>query len=357
MIVTGLAACGSPEIEMTIEEPAQGQGFDTTCITAIEVYAYGNGYPDDINDYTRDCQQVGPGLSSWSDVVSAMRGKFSVTVPANGLKGVEVFGRVGACANNANNAAGRFYDEVFGAAAPYSGQQPVRLPIEPIASCAKRSVTVRPVDLVKLFTTADCVGSGMADASVGMGTLSPTLYLGTYFAGAPSLSPVDSSTLLAGVNDVMTTVGDRGCLAFYGGNSTAYSMSCVMPTPPVCAVSPDTLEAPVMDFNFWTASLDPTLLSRYRGVVVGSVWQLIMNGRTPISGATVTVAQDAGTVVYVELGTGKLYATNGTSTGVNGLFLLYTNDVVPVTISAGAMSKNVKLGAVAQSPSVAMILF
>ncbi len=357
VVLLALGACADPVVEMSFLMPAADRGgnFDTSCVTAVDVYTTGTSYPGNPEDYEMTCVQLAGGAASFGAVRNAMTGKIDVPIPSTGLASVEVFGRKGTCANDASIPPGEL---VFYAGSRYTGDEQIVLPMEAVSACdSTATVLVRPVDLLALTTGAvkgDCnLAKAMDGATSGadVGTLMPTITDGAVFynglAGAALVGGV------ATIDGALTTVGPKACLAVSSGDARFGSVSCVdAAAPKVCATGTE-LEAPGLDGNIALASLDSARKAKFPGVVFG----LVVNAqKQPIAGALVEVDPKFGEVVYVEPATSKLNATGGSATGASGLFIVYTKGPTPVKVSSGGLSRIQTMGAISDAPGAALVM-
>lgn len=355
VVATGTTACTEPTVQMTLATPNTTATLaDTSCTTSIEVYADGGNYPSDQKDWARDCVQVPSGLSSYDAVRAAIRGKVQLKIPSSGLSGLEIFGRMGSCDNQSLNANNFESDLIFYGSTPYHGEDTITIPVVPNLGCAHHPITIRPVELMTLTTTKSCAMAALADtkdSGAAIGTLAPTLE-GPIFNGG-----FDYPTLTSGAAtiDAMTNVGPKSCLATRAGNQGLVATSCALATPPVCARAGE-LEAPVIDYNVFSASIDQALIAKFPDVIVGAVWKNNGTANAPLAGATVTIDASVGKVFYVEPNAGKLAPTLGTMTGQSGMFLLYTNQLVDAQIVGAGITKTVRLGGWLHDPSAALVL-
>jgi hypothetical protein len=125
-------------------------------------------------------------------------------------------------------------------------------------------------------------------------------------------------------------VGPESCLAVYASTLTGTTSQCVSQTK-ACAQGNE-IEAVLIDDALWT-SLDTTIQEEFRGGIIGAV---IDPTKTPIAGATVEIPPGMGQVVYVRLDTlsKRLIPTGGTATDATGMFIIYSNDLVPAIVTA-----------------------
>jgi hypothetical protein len=349
LVGAALAACSDPVIEMSLQLPTgPGADFDTACVTAVDAYVYGSNYDIDKTDFHYECVPV-ENRASFGDIKRAIAGKFELPLPSSGLMGVEIEGRTGAC--DSKNPFGTS-DLVFTAGALYHGED-MTLGIKPVASCSTTQLKVKAIDILALTQTKDCATALLptgTDTIADLGTISPSLVDGPIF-----WSSFQSAPLVDGVGTAigLPSVGPESCLAADIGSTTIWSVSCAYSGATVCGI-PGELEFGVIDMNAVFTSFDTSNLDRYGGVVIGSVWNT-GTPKTPISGATVEVDANHGTVVYVEPSGASLVPTGGTATGPSGMFILYTDTVSTVTITTTRGQRELKLGADPRFPGVALI--
>jgi hypothetical protein len=355
LLALGASACAEPVIELSLRLPTESEGanFNTACTTAIEVIATGNSYPGDPNDFKRDCIQVS-GAATFASVKNEMAGQFDLRIPDTGLAGVDIFGRTGDCSIPVDS-----YDRdlVFYGGSKYTGGERMAIGLTGNLSCERTAVTVHPIDMMKLITTKDCVMAKLVDEpnSYGStGTFSPDIDLDAVWSGG-----YDGNTLTNGVATFQgfTTVGSKACLGVTAGNDALDSLSCTLDGLKACATGTE-LEAAVINYNMAGASLDQTKMAQWNGALFGAAW-----ANTPtkgaVSGATVAVHPDLGEVVYVEpnaAGT-VLVPTGGTATGPSGLFIVYTSQLIEITVADRAgTSRTVKVAATSDEPATALVV-
>ena len=360
LLALGASACAEPVIELSLTLPAMtaGGGFNTSCVTAIDMVTIGENYPATQNDYVKSCIDITSSPATFDDVKRAMRGKFDVTIPPSGLSGVELFGRRGSCKVSDDGLPPG--DLVFYAGSRYVGGDSISLPMIAGASCDQVPVTLRPVDIVKLTTgttRGDCAAAKAidgAEAGATLGTLTSTIGNGiefySGFAGAPLAGGV------AAISMGSTTVGPKACLGVYSGDATAGSLSCVTPGAPTACATGNELETAILDVDLAFNSLDQARLTRFPSIV----WGAIVSGtKQPIAGATVEIDPKVGEVVYVEpSGTGPSMrlAAAGNATGPSGLFVVYTNTLAPIKATSGALTRTLTVGAVDDFPAATLIV-
>ena len=351
LIVFGTTACADPVVEMTLKLPTgQGADFDTSCVTAVDAYVYGQNYATDKADYRYECVPVS-GRATFAEIKKAIAGKFEMPFPSTGLMGVEIDGRTGAC--DSKNPFGTS-DRVFTAGSLYTGDS-MNLEIKPVASCATTQLKVKAIDIIALAKTKDCTMAMLADgvgAAIDFGTISPTLVDGPIFWS--SFQTVD----LAGGSGTaigLPSVGPESCLAADIGTTDVWSVSCAYSGATVCGAAGE-IEIGVLPVGAVFPSLDTAKIDKYGGVVIGSVWNT-GTPKTPIAGATVEVDSRHAEVVYVEATgtTGTNLTATGSATGPSGMFVIYTDSVGTATIKTATGQRQVKIGADPLYPAVALI--
>jgi hypothetical protein len=354
--VLGVAACAEPVIELSLRLPDTDEGgdFNTSCAAAIEVFATGKNYPEDPNDFRRDCIQISD-QPTFRDIKDAMAGKFELQIPDSGLASVEIYGRTGDC-NTPDDLLPQ--DLVFFGAAKYAGGEALSIKLTGNLSCTKQEVTIRPVDMMALIATKDCAMAKLADtleAGAETGTLSPHLTNETCWSGGYE----SYSSLTNGIATFMsyTTVGPETCLGVSGYNETMDSYSCVIPGPSACALANE-IEVAALPYELADRSLDSSLMSTWHGALFGAVWANTP-AKGPVAGARVTVDPELGQVVYVEPNAAgsQLVPTGASATGPSGMFMLYTSKMVDVTVEdRSARRRTMKLTAIDFAPSTALVV-
>jgi len=329
-----LAACGDEAVDVSLRLPSAATQamYDTSCVTAVRIYVNGANYPSDDGDFLEDCIDVSTPGMTFADLRERIRGKFDMKIPASGLSGIELYAYNGAC----NAANERDYDLVAYGSAPYVGEDSIAVPVTPNLSCTQGDYTLRPIDILKYAKTASCAMSAWTQGRIGLSTMSPLPFTDTaYWWGGQSSGM--ATTGLVNVRGLALGIGANSCLAASLYTTQYDEVTCMAPAEQrVCATGGE-LEAPMIDVAVGYASADATKINRWGAVVYGAVV-----GPAAIANATVTIDEadrDKGEVVYldmppgVELGTGTLTTRAGTSTGPSGLFAVYTQSLVRITIS------------------------
>jgi len=363
------AACAEPVVEMQFQLPANADRFDTSCVTAVEVRALGANYLQDRNDFTRSCIDMTASKSTLTAIRDAIRGQFTLDIPDSGLSGISVLGWSGPVACKQSDETPYYTpDLAFFARGAYIGQDVIDVEATPNLNCASRkTMKGRVVDMFALIANGSSAGCATAmtypDGMGGLytGTLIPKLFgKGVDYYGGLSGGP---GTNGLAVFDALTEVGPKSCLSLDGLNVTGGSTSCAIGGTPVCAdatageVELAAIDGAIIDA---TPSIDATTQTKFPGVIYGSVWT---NGapKTPIAGATVSADTAHAKVVYIDPpdvgGTGAVKVrADQTGTGPSGLFMIYTDTLINVTVNGGGKTRTVMLGATDDSVGGAMIV-
>lgn len=329
-----LAACGDKAVDVSLRLPSAATQamYDTSCVTAVRIYVNGANYPEDDGDYLETCIDVTSPAMTFATLRERIRGKFDMKIPASGLGGIELYAYNGAC----NAANPQDYDLVAYGSAPYVGEDSVAVPVTPNLSCTQGDYAIRAIDLLKYAKTGQCAQATWTQGKIGLATLSPLPFTGNaWFWGGQTSTLVPTGVV--NVHGLALGIGADSCLAASLFTTQYDEVTCMAPADQrVCATGGE-LEAPMIDVNVGYMSADPQKLNRWGGVVYGAIV-----GPGPIANATVTIDEadkDRGEVVYldmppgVEMGTGTLPVHAGTSTGPSGLFAVYTQSIVHVTIT------------------------
>jgi hypothetical protein len=340
MLLVAAAGCGEKTVEMEMVLPSESVSaqYDASCVRGVQLYLNGTTYPENVDDYEFDCQDVMTSVSTFKDVHDAISGRFDMKFPASGLSGVEVYAYSGAC----DASSPEDYDLVFYGSAAFIGQDPLEVPIVPNVSCAKSTVTVRPIDILKLSATKQCAQAAWNTGKLGLSTLSPLPFTdSTYWWGGLSSTAIvgDTATITA-----PTKVAPKTCLAVALYTTDWMEVTCLPPPEQRVCASGDELEAPMINIDVGDMSIDNAKITEFGGVIYGVVY----GSAGPIANAKVeidSVDSNKGVVVYydmpagVENGTGALLEVNGaTGTNATGLFGIYTQSLLHVSVTANGQT-------------------
>jgi hypothetical protein len=362
VLVAGLAACSDPVVEMHLVVPPDIASIDTSCMQGIVFYVDGGRYPADLNDYQGSCVNV-TAPPTMADLPTALRGKVDMQIPPDGLHAVEIYGLNVACGASGSPSSA---DLIFQGAEPYTGDSELTITAVPNAACTSHSISVKPVDMLKLIAspTHDCAAATLPDGP------STTVYFGTYFPylttpSAAFYGDVEGASQQNGVVTAtgLDSIGPDACLAFDGyDGSDLSSTSCALDTPPVCAAAGQH-ELAVVSYTVINSSIDQSLVNKYGGYVVGSVWAKSGATKAPVANATVTIDGATQGEIHYMTPMGDLSSTTGrlveggSATGTSGLFVLYTGDITALTISANDQQQHVRvMGSKSLSYGAAMIM-
>jgi hypothetical protein len=338
LVVVG---CAEPVVEMSLQMPdsANGGSFDTSCITAIEVIAYGIDYPDQPNDFTRQCLEVDSAPATYADVRRVMAGQFSLRMPPSRLASIEIAGRLGDC--GIQDPEDYAPDIVFYGGVDYRGEDEIMIPLGGRLSCAMQPITVQPLDILKLASApADCAAAALPDdpdAYVDIGTISKTLYGPRWFGDS-------TYAKLAGGVATMTarlTTTTDACIGISAYSGELDTTTCAVNNQRLCG-GPTHFEVATLPYAVWDSLIDPVRAAAWETVNVGAVWTSGAS-KAPIQGATVRIDAELGEVEYVE--PGPTVTRNLAGTGRSGLFVLYADSLVDVEIDGAGVTRTVTLGA------------
>lgn len=335
-----LAGCTDPVVDMQLVLPQNAESYDTSCITAVQVVTTGANILTDAEDWRSGCIEL-EGAASYQAIRDAIRGRFEVAVPQSGLSGVEVYGVSGPSACDFGG------DLLFYGRGDYIGQDEIQIPLTHNLDCARNQLRVRMVDMFALASGATCevAGTMHGNAEAGAGTIVPRLYGGgaAYFGGV-SWAPATGNLVTFAAP---TQTAAQSCLAIDGGDEQGGSTSCVVGGTGVCA-APGETELAYVPYAIAgnAANYDSTLLVKYPGMVYGSVWA---NGatKTPLAGAKVTVDPERGKVIYLDppdAGGMLPVRADQSVTGPSGLFALYADSLVDVTVTGNGITRELTLG-------------
>lgn len=340
-----LAGCGDAAIDVALQLPASAVAatYDTSCVTAVEIYVNGKNYPTDDSDYLRDCIDLARPAPTFAAVRDAIRGKFDTKLPQSGLGGIELYAYNGTC----GSARHRDYDLIFYGSARYTGGDELALPLTPNINCTPLDVAVRPIDILKYVKTQSCAMAGWTAGKVALATLSPLPFTTeAYWWGGQSAVQANGGVVT--VRGPAKDIGPNTCLAIGLYTTDWNQVTCTPPADQrVCATGAE-VEAPMINEDVGYRTGDPALLSQYGGLAVGAVM-----GPGPIAGATVAIDPeyaDRAKVVYfdmpanVENGVGVLTPRAEQATGPSGLFGIYSMSIVRITITAGGKTVKRTLG-------------
>jgi hypothetical protein len=339
VVLAAASGCGEKSIEMTMVEPPSSVAaqYDTSCVKAVQLYLNGTTYPENADDYELDCVDVKTPSATFAGVHKAIAGQFDLNFPASGLSGVEMYAYSGPC----DAARPRDFDLVFYGSAAYIGQDPIEVQATPNVSCAQNDVTVRAFDLLKLVATKSCAMSPWRTGKLGLTTLSPLPFTGaSYWWGG--LSAVNATADTLSVRGP-TTVAPKSCLAIGLYTTDWLEVTCTPPADQRVCASGSEIEAPMINLDVGDMSINSSKYTQWGGLVYGVVW-----GTGPMANATVTIDPDdatKGQVVYYDMpagaenGMGALTELGGaTATNATGLFGVYTESLVHITITANGQT-------------------
>ena len=370
LLALGASACTDPAIDMSLTLPTPPQmpeGFDLSCVTAVEVFAVGNerGSQATPPDIVGDCIDLPSAPASFADIRAAMAGKFALTIPESGLAGIQIRGTTGACA-----AASRYHEaNFFGGAVYVEGQESLAIPVVPNISCsAKTTYRVSTIDLLELGKTKQCAMS-LPDPNVQplvfAGDIRPQM-LGASFdrmvweSGASAMVPDAQGK--ATIDSFTAAAASRSCIAMGYDSGKSLAGSCINPGASTLCAAPGELELAVIDNFYAFTSIDTALLQQYGPPVFGAVYQKgppTVAFSSPIAGATVQLDDPTqGKVVYVQPGPNKLVPLSGGSTDAGGMFIVYLKgDATGISVKVGGTSKRYTVASHNTAPPTLLAVF
>jgi hypothetical protein len=362
VVATG---CGEPAIDVSLRLPdsANGAEFDMSCVKSVRVYAIGNEYPADQDDFESSCIPV-DGAATFADVKAQLAGELELALPDTGLQGIGVFGRGDGGCEIPEDSPG-FYDAdappldtAFQGQAFYDDGSSIAIPLAGTMSCETTMVRAAPVDMLKLIATKDCAMAKSPDGVlVGTGTIYPLLPGFTVWSGGFTRAATTTGGLAT--FDGHTVVGPNTCLGLHTETGPdEFTSSCHIPGPACSDVG--TLEPVMLPIAPINNSLDGSKMALWHAALFGLVWQKNPGTTTgaPVQGATVTVSPDLGEVVYAEPTPAgdRFVPTNGTATGPSGTFIVYTNFLAPLKIDGAGTSRTVTVTATPFEPATAIVV-
>ena len=348
--LAALVGCAQPVVEMHLVVPPDIASIDTSCMQAVEVFVDGGHYPTDLSDYKGSCTNVTTSPTTMADMPASLRGLVDMTFPSDGLHAVEIYGINVNCGPDGSPTDA---DLIFQGASDWDGGGDLTITAVPNAACTSSSITVKPVDMFKLIAspTHDCAAATLPDGA------STTVEFGTYFPyltipQAAYYGDIEGGSQQGGVVTAsgLDQIGPDACLALNGyDGSDISSTSCALDTPPVCATG-NQKELALVSYTVVNGSIDQSLVNKYGGYVIGSVWAAKTDGtKAPVAGATVAIAGTTSAEVHyltpsgvISTTTGRL-AVGGGATDASGLFVVYTGDLTSLTISANGKQQQARV--------------
>ncbi len=329
LLLLGLGACADPAIDMSLQLPQMPPAnFTLDCVTSISVAAIGEFEGDENRppDIESDCIDV-QGITTFADVQTKMRDQFSLAIPDSGLVGIVLRGSAGTCSDQG------FNEGVFYGGANAAGDS-IRIPVVPNLSCNMRgrATKVHPVDLLALTQTKQC--AAMTAGRVFAADYRPLL-VGTDMTleGGTSASSIWTNGATT-VETFAQAASSKTCVAVGYESLDSGGSRCVEDGQPLVCGAPGEIELPIIPFDYMFQSRDPQLVAQYGEPVLGAAWEASTAAtKVPLANATVTLDDPSqGTVVYVDRAATSFVKRTGTSTGPDGLFLVYIKGP-PTTIT------------------------
>jgi len=350
VLVFALGACAEPAIEMSLQLPQQmPAGFDLGCVTAVDVVAHevGEELPLDIGlrlDFGEraPCVEISP-QTTFEGIRAQISGRFTLDLPADGLAGVQLRGRVGTCKDAPN-----YHESIFYGGATFDGGD-IQIPLTPNISCtARETFKVRPLELATMIADPAHACRAVTDAIATFpGNIRPSR-LGSeapplIFEAGTSVGLLDS----AGTATVQSFAGAMTtdtCITVAHSGQRIDGVTCVNKGAPTLCGAAGEIEVPVYPFVFTSTAINRPAYEQAGTLVLGSVWETGPN--RPVENAVVTASVPGVKIEYVELRNGQLEVAQGaTKTGPSGLFMLYSSKITTVSIAApGHQTRTLTVG-------------
>lgn len=354
----GSVGCTEKAADLRLNWPAENSdiaNMDVSCVNSVHVIVQGFGF----EDYNEDCIEV-TSPTSYDDLQAQIRGKLELELPDNTVY-VEVRGQGYATPGGDFCGTGM---NVFHAVAEYTGGD-LTLNVEGTIDCSAimpdASLKIHPIDMLALANTPAgaapvCETAAMppSDQALEIGALRPTNlvlpgYESTFMELAELPGVLDGSAIGA---DGMATVPALGatlptsCLAV--ANLEGYGASCIYPSnPSVCAATGEVEFLYISDLDS-KASTDGVIYEEFPSLVHGLVYERdpTTGTKKPVAGATVSLNEGRGVVVYATpQGQRFVPITGATTTDASGAFLAYMREPSVVTVTQGASTKAMRIGA------------
>lgn len=351
VVALALAGCGSSAVDMTLLLPADQADFDLTCVTAVDVLplAAGDSMPLDFAARTDDfpCISIKTPVDKFTKLAAAMAGKVDVPLPGGGLAAVALRGRRGTC----DESPAKYEAVFYGGAAYKTGDTELRIPLARSLSCnATMPFTVKPVDMIKLFTGATphtCMDYVDPSSTAFSGDLRPTLVPAQPVAFERGASSAAMSAATATVDSFNAAYkGTCAAIGLENTDKTIAGMACINGGVPT-ACGAGALELALVP----SAYVEADATKKYSGATIVGVWS--GTGTIgPLADATIALdSGDEGKVVFGSIGSSAFTPGTGTATDATGGAIVYANGVVGITVSAAGKTRHLQIGGAPGSPS------
>jgi hypothetical protein len=195
------------------------------------------------------------------------------------------------------------------------------------------------------------------DTGLDTNVLQTTLFDGPIMPYGGTNGPLKAGLIT--VPSYASVGASEACVALTFGDGMALTAgSCVHQGPSVCA-QPGEIELPVVDGYAADNLYGKSPAKEFRGIVIGAVWGIDAAGnKAPLTGATVAIDQKKGRVVYADFVPDPAMSldVDATAAKSSGLFVVYTNEFVDLTMSApGYISETVRVGPNGSSDSTVLV--
>ena len=334
--ITAAAGCGDKAVELRLDIPTGADAeFDVSCVNSVEVAIWGE------ESFSNECLTI-TGATSIAEVEDQLRGQFEADLPDD-LIAFQVRG----LATDQPELCGSG-DMIFYAGTDYAhGDDDVNLPVMGTLDCAVRAAstprTVRLVNFRDLVATPpasppNCTPTAdvqlIESGTIHPSNMSPPLFSPTVTTTWQLGSVVNGTTTLPVWNRTLghTCPG----LVTYDADGFPDATACIDPSAPTVCAAAGELEVPMLDWADALPSYDDALQADNLGVVIGTVWDASL--KVPVANAQVRIIEGEGQIVYGSwdaVGSRFVANTGGSATTAGGMFMLYANDPVMVTVTSG----------------------
>ncbi len=346
LLASATAGCAEKAVELRIAWPeGDVANMDISCVNSVHVVIHNGdldffGLPD-------ACIEV-DSPTSYADLQNQIRGKLDMDLPED-IVAVEIRGQAnaipGACGSGMN---------VFYAGADYLGSESLTLRVEGSMDCSAMtgsgSLKVRPIDFMALAHTpadTDPVCETITDTDgLDLGVIRPTNITNPELPSSV-VEWGDTASLDATGVAILPNWGNplpTSCLAT-SESFDMFSASCIYPSHRQLCAGAGEVEVPLLTDLDSYDSIDNSIIGDYSVLVYGIVYDTTT--RRPVSGATVTLGEGRGQVVYARPTAGtRMEPIQGGATDASGVFLAYMREPSVATVTQGGSTKAMRIGGV-----------
>ena len=353
------AACSDASIEMHLAPAKTTATIDLSCVTAVDILpiAVNDAATLDIGNREYDTQQRVPcahvqNAKSIADIEAQIAGQIDIPIPPGGLAALELRGREGTC-----DEIPAYRDAIFyGAAVVNPDEDQLDIPVRYNVSCGQTAAhTIQPIDLPTLVKTKACTPP-MA-GQVFEGTVRPSLLEHVapplIFENGFDIENLDTTGQTQLTTYASSFAGSCPAAAYQNSDFSSVVSTCINAGAPTACAAPGAVEVPVVTYAY-AAKVFGSSTGAPGMAVIGAVWS-----KGPLAGATVVPDDgELSQVVYGDVGTQTFTPmTNLTSTNATGMFVLYSNSIAGITVTApGHAPQHLYVGAGPYMPGTALVV-